>query len=95
MSAILGGSQPQRLTHPYLTDGLRILIQRSWDQEARRRPPAWKRLVDHPPVTNECISLIEEIFSDPDETEAVKYLCGDDAQSFVDVIDEVLSHSFI
>ena len=57
------------------------------------RIPAWKRLIDHPLGTNERISLITYIF-DSDETEAVKNLRGDDAQLFVDVVDEVFSHSF-
>ena len=41
------------------------------------------------------MSLISDIFSDPDDTKVVKHLDGDDAQSFVDVIDEVLAYSFI
>ena len=57
--------------------------------------PAWKRLIDRPLPKDERISLIADIFSDRDETEAVKCLRGGDAQSFVDVIDEVLSHSLI
>ena len=57
--------------------------------------PAWKRLIDRPLATDECISLIAGIFSDRGEAEAIKHLQGDDAQSFVDVIDEVPPHSFI
>ena len=52
--------------------------------------PAWKRLIDCPRATDKRISLIADLFSNGDETEAVKRLCGGDAQSFVDVIDEVL-----
>ena len=52
--------------------------------------PAWKRLIDRPFTTDERISLITAIFSDRGEIEAVKRLCGDHAQPFVDVIDEVL-----
>ena len=52
--------------------------------------PAWKRLIDRPLAKDERISLIADIFSDRDETEVVKCLRGGDAQSFVDVIDEVL-----
>jgi hypothetical protein len=51
-------------------------------------------LIDHPLTTAERISLITDIFSDSDEVEAVKCLSGDDAQSFVDMIDEVLPRSF-
>ena len=41
-------------------------------------------------TADERISLITTIFSDRDEVEIVKDLQGDDAQSFVNVIDEVL-----
>ena len=57
--------------------------------------PAWKRLIDLPLTTDERVSLITTIFSDHDETEVVRWLRGDDAQSFVDVIDEVLHRSCI
>ena len=59
-----------------------------------RGAPAWKRLIDRPHATDKRISLITDLFSNGDETEAVKCLCGDDAQSFIDVIDEVLLLSF-
>jgi len=52
-------------------------------------------LIDRPLATDQRISLITAIFSDHDETEAVKRLSGDDAQSFVDVIDEVLPSSLV
>ena len=52
--------------------------------------PSWKNLVDRPLASDECISLIASIFSDYHETEAVKRLRGEDAQSFVDKIGEVL-----
>jgi hypothetical protein len=39
--------------------------------------------------TRDRISLITTIFSDHDQVEMVGNLCGDDAQSFIDVIDEV------
>jgi len=57
--------------------------------------PAWKRLIDRFPTKDERVPLIETIFSDRDEVEVVKCLRGDDAQSFVDVMDEVLLRSFI
>ena len=50
----------------------------------------WERLINRPLPTEESISLVEAIFSDPNETEAVKQLCGHDAQAFVDLIDKVL-----
>ena len=56
--------------------------------------PAWKRLITRPLTLNERIALITDLFSDCDETEVIKQLSGDDAQSFVDVIDQVSSKSF-
>jgi len=53
------------------------------------RIPAWKRLVDCSHTTDKRISLIADVFSDPDETEVIMDLRGDDAQSFIDVVDEV------
>ena len=53
--------------------------------------PVWKRLIDCPLGMNERIPLIADIFSNRDETEAVNCLSGHDAQSFVDVVDEVLT----
>ena len=44
--------------------------------------------------TDERISLITAIFSNRDETEAIKLLCGEDAQTFVDVIDQVLRPAY-
>jgi len=38
---------------------------------------------------DERIDLIQSIFSDHDEAEAFKYLSGNDAQMFVDVVAEV------
>ena len=58
----------------------------------RRNPPAWKRLISPKASTNERIDLIKSLFSDPDEVEVSKYLSGDDAQDFVDVIDEASTH---
>jgi hypothetical protein len=52
-------------------------------------------LIDRPLASDERISLITHIFSDRDETKAIKCLCGDDAQSFVDVVDKVFPLSFV
>ena len=56
--------------------------------------PAWKRLISHPHGADERISLITEVFNHG-ETQAVRRLTGDDAQSFVDVIDEVFPDPFV
>ena len=56
--------------------------------------PAWKRLINRPLPTDERISLITAIFSDKNEADTVDHLLGGDAQSLVDVIDEVLPRSF-
>ena len=51
--------------------------------------PAWRRLISHPLPIEKRVILIMAIFSDKDEVGEVNHLCGDDAQTFVDVIDEV------
>jgi hypothetical protein len=65
------------------------------DQFTCGRISAWKRSTNHPIVIAKRISLITAIFSDRCGVEAVKRLCGDDAQAFVDVLDEVLPHSSV
>ena len=50
-------------------------------------------MISHTSVTHERISLIGEIFSDPGLVEMVGQLSGNDAQSFIDTIDEVSSHA--
>ena len=50
----------------------------------------WENLVNRSLASDECVSLIANIFSDHHETEAVKRLRGEDAQSFVDKTEEVL-----
>ena len=51
-------------------------------------PPPWKRLIDPTLPVNERIPLITFIFSDRDEVEVFKHLSRDDAQAFVDMVDE-------
>ena len=51
--------------------------------------PALKRLVDNPLGSDERVSLITDVFSVHDEAELVLRLRGDDAQPFIDAIDEV------
>ena len=52
--------------------------------------PAWERLISQALPTDKRISLITSIFSDSSEIDTVNHLHGDDAQAFIDVIDEVL-----
>ena len=54
--------------------------------------PTWKHLISRPLVTRKCIPLLMAIFSDKYETGVVQNLRGDDAQTFIDVIDEVPPH---
>ena len=54
--------------------------------------PTWRRLIYHTLPADQGISLVNAILSDGRETEAVKSLCGNEAQSIVDVMDKVLLH---
>ena len=51
--------------------------------------PLWKHLIDRPLTKDERVSMITDLFSDRDETEALKDLGRGDAQSIIDVMDEV------
>ena len=51
--------------------------------------PVWKHLIDRPLTKDERASMIADLFSDRDEIEALKDLRREDAQSIIDVIDEV------
>ena len=55
----------------------------------------WKRLTDRPLMMDERVSLIADPCSDRDKTEALKGLSGDDAQAFIDMIDEVPPRSHV
>ena len=50
--------------------------------------PSWKRLLEDPLTTHERISLITTIFSDHGGAGGAGYLSGDDAQTFVDALDD-------
>jgi hypothetical protein len=52
--------------------------------------PACGCLIRRAFTLDEIPSLIETIFSSEDESDAIRSLLGDDAQAFVDVIDEAL-----
>jgi len=60
------------------------------DQFTGYRISAWKRSVDQPIAIHKRISLITAIFSNHCVAEAVKHLCKEDVQAFVNVVDEVL-----
>ena len=51
-------------------------------------PPAWKRLISPTTSAEERTDLITSIFSDRDEVKVLECLSGNDAQAFVDAIDE-------
>ena len=51
--------------------------------------PAWKLLTSNALAVNERIPLITKIFSDNNQVEMVEHLSGDDAQDFINIIDEV------
>ena len=57
--------------------------------------PGWKRLTHGPLATHEQISLITTIFSNQDEIEMIKRLCGEDAQIFIDTIFKVRSYILV
>ena len=55
--------------------------------------PAWKQLINHTLTTDERISLITTIFVNYNQVGVVEQLSGDDAQTFIDTIDEVSFHT--
>ena len=57
--------------------------------------PVWKYLIDSPLTTDERVSLIADLFSDRDKIDALETLSGSDAQSVIDVIDEVPVRSHV
>jgi len=59
------------------------------------RISAWKRSIDQPIAIDKRTSLITAIFSNQRVAEAIRCLCEEDVQAFVDVVDEVLPQSFV
>ena len=55
--------------------------------------PACRRLISRTFLPDQVIDLIEAVFTKQDEVKAIGYLCGDDAQNFIDVIHEVNFHT--
>jgi hypothetical protein len=52
--------------------------------------PGCERLIRRAFASDELFSLLEAIFSSKDEVDKIRCLFGDDAQAFVDVMDEAL-----
>ena len=52
-------------------------------------------MVDSRLTTDQRVSLIADLFSDPDEIDTLKTLSESDAQSVVDVMYEVLVHPHV
>ena len=68
----------------------------STDRLLRRSEfPMWKYLTERPLTRDERVSLITDLFSDQGEISALKVLNGSDAQSVIDVLDEVLAHCHV
>ena len=65
----------------------------SADRLLRCSNKVWKQLIDSSLTRDERISLIAGVSSDRDVFSAHKALSASDAQSVVDVIDEVPVHS--
>jgi hypothetical protein len=55
--------------------------------------PAYKRLINYTSLPHQVIPLIEAIFTSQDEVKAIGRLCGENAQTFVDVVHEVRLHT--
>ena len=55
------------------------------------KEPAWKRLITRAFLPHEVTSLIELILRSEGEVKMIGNLCGDDAQTFIEVIHEVPS----
>jgi len=99
--AVVQGKRPPRPIHPTFTEDLWTLVQRCWDQDPSLRPKisevalqlltlsVCNRLVGCTPTTREHVSLIATIFLDSGQVKMVEDVSGDDAQTLIDVIDQV------
>jgi len=83
ISSIPPGMRPfQPYTAPEVSEVAKVLLT--------PEVPPWKQLTNRTLTARKRIALITRIFSDRDQIEVVKHLSGDDAQSFIDTIDEAL-----
>lgn len=101
---IIQGRRPLQPHHPDFTGSLWKLVQRCWNQEPSLRPgaietlegllvcdpPVWKRLIIHKPPMEECIPLLENIFSHHCEVDEFEFLSRDNAQVFINIVDGAL-----
>ena len=62
-------------------------------EEHATNPPSWKRLIGDTLTIDERVSLITAIFSDRNQAKMVGYLSGDDAHTFINMMDEVSHHT--
>lgn len=104
-SAIVKGIRPPRPTHPTFTDCLWTLMQSCWDQNPRTRPTISEVVLQvlvlsvcnhftHHLAENERVSLIETILVGGDPVAMAGYFSQGDAQTLIDVMDEVSSTWF-
>ena len=56
--------------------------------------PAWKQLIDSNLAAHERMPLVTAVFSNRGGVKVAGGLCGDDAQTFVDMTDEVSLNPF-
>jgi len=101
MLAIAQGKRPPRPTHPSFTADLWSLMRACWDDDPHSRPTISKvvtelltltirnRLIGRAPKTHKRISPIAPVFLDNHQVDAVKRLSEEDAQTLIDVADEV------
>lgn len=81
------GDEPERRGITARDNGLSLAVHPT---RSSSNPPAWKRLISRSFPPHETISLVNEVFMNEDEVKAVCILRGDEAQTFISVIHEVL-----
>lgn len=105
-AAIMSGMRPHQPTHPAFTKELLRLMLNCWSQRPESRmkasqvlgalrranSPMWKTLTSDALDIHKCIPLVTTLFSDPNQIKMIENLDVDDAQTFVDRMDEVLRH---
>ena len=82
----ISGSTLTILIHYSTFHNLRLITDCS-------NPLAWKRLIDPGFPVDKRVDLVTSIFSDRSEIKRVTNISGDDAQAFINAIDEVSLHA--